>query len=183
MLSFCEHWILIRDIDRDHYRYLVSPAFERDVAPWHLLQRTWNENCREVMSIFRPKSEDGAFLRSVSSQLSFHPSPGRPPRYDIPFRSAIKMRDGEKVAVDVWCCLDIVSPDRAYWYIEYLQGDSNDKPPAAASSPETVPTVAQSAEGSLAAVSSETEELDPPWLNWDNLQDMGELNELLGLLF
>ena len=49
MLSFCEHWILIRDIDRDHYRYLVSPAFERDVAPWHLLQRTWNENCREVM--------------------------------------------------------------------------------------------------------------------------------------
>ena len=183
--SLGDRLIFVREFDRGHSRYLVSPAFERCVAPWDQLQRTWNENIREVMSIFRPKGEDAAHVRKLCCQLSIHPFPGRPPRFDIPTMTAIRLVDGSEMKVNSRSCLEIVTLDLAYSYVEYFPLDGRVKAIGITQpSSSLLPHAVSSAADHPFDINHEVKPFDssnPPWFNWNDLQDSEELNELLSL--
>ena len=46
-----ERWLMVCYMMRGHTRYLVSPAFSRDIASWSALQQTWDANQREVATL------------------------------------------------------------------------------------------------------------------------------------
>ena len=181
-----ERLVLIRDMNRGHNRYLLSPAFQRDVASHDLLQRSVTENPRQDIFIFRPETEEQMYLRSFCRQLSHHPSPGRPPRFDPPLPTKIKMRDGSLKNVEVRFCLDIVNLDRGYYYMEFFfrtDGGANVSGSAGicAGGLHLPPAKTALLADDLPFNGVATDSMGPSWL-WDDQDDVTELNDLVDLL-
>ena len=176
-----ERLILIRAVKQGYCRYLFSPAFQRDVVSYDLLQQSATDNpCKEIF-IFRPETEEQMYLRSFCRQLSHHPSPGRPPRFDPPVPTKIKMRDGSLKNAEVRFCLDIVNLDQGYYYMEFFLRNDGGVNVGRGRSHLAL------AESTLSAVENQPfddaaeDSIGPSWL-WDDLDDVGELNELVELL-
>lgn len=118
----CEaRWIWIREFSQGRSRYLVTQAFERDIATWALLQSTWNENRISVVDLFLDGTGREKHAKSVAHQYSLHAQPPTPHSARCSRqRSQVKLRSGEMIAVEEVSCMDFVHMDLSYHFVEYI---------------------------------------------------------------
>ena len=190
-----DRWIFVREMKQGQSRYFCSPAFERDVASWESIKDAWVKNEQEVVTLFHPPADGKApYVRALMHQITLHDKANVPPRASR-CSSKILVRNstgaGSKVvAVDQISCMKIVSVDCCYFYNEYV--------PVEKETAETLALMSSAASdsrrGSLS--SQPPQAVTPPlppldsadangateWLNLDQVQELGELNELMGFL-
>ena len=121
-----DRWIWIREIRQGISRYLVTPAFERDIAEWPLIQQTYQENNKSVVELFLAPSDIPKHTKAFAHQVSCHATPGLP-RSSSRMKSKVKLkpknvRYGGMASVDVdqVFCLDIINLDHDFTYSEYV---------------------------------------------------------------
>lgn len=114
-------WIWIRELSQGRSRYLVTQAFERDIATWAMVQSTWNENKISVVDLFLDAVGREKHAKSVAHQYSLHAKPPTPHSARCSRqRSQVKLRNGEMIAVEEVSCMDFVHMDLSYHFVEYV---------------------------------------------------------------
>lgn len=127
-----ERWIWIREIRQGISRYLATPAFERDIAEWQLMQDTYQANKESVVELFLSPSEVSKHTKALAHQVSLHATP------DLPLQSS-RMRCKVKVKLsrasatndstiecDQVMCLMINNMDHDFCFVEYVPLVTND---------------------------------------------------------
>jgi len=196
-----ERWIFVREMNRGKSRYFCSPAFERDVASWESIQDAWVKNDQEVITLFHPPGDKAPYVRALMHQITLHEKANVPPRASC-CSSKILVKNsagaGRKVVpVEQISCMKIVNVDCCYFYNEYVpveketaetlalmssgasesrRGSRSSLPPQAVTPPPP-PLDSANANGGNRHGGPATE-----WLNLDQVQELGDLNELMDFL-
>ena len=68
-------WIIVRLIRHGTSRYFLSPGFEKYVATFDEVQTTWEQNLREVKSLWMEESEVVKYSQSFAHQISILKTP------------------------------------------------------------------------------------------------------------
>jgi Fungal Zn(2)-Cys(6) binuclear cluster domain len=132
-----DRWIWIREIRHGVSRYLVTPAFDRDIADWNLIQQTYRENDKSVVELFLNPTEIGKHTKAFAHQISLHATPDLAPRSSR-MRSKVKLKNKKGGAQTAECdqvfCLAIENLDHDFTYQEYVPRIpiENPTPPQAA---------------------------------------------------
>lgn len=113
-------WIWVREMKCGTSRFFTSPAFERDVTPWNLIQETWLRNEHEVRDLWVPQEEHEKWAQSLVHQLSLHPTPSSVPTPTRIPRSKLFLMNQSVVDVDFIACMTIVNLDHSFFYAEYI---------------------------------------------------------------
>jgi len=120
-----DRWIWIREVRQGISRYLVTPAFERDIADWSLIQQTYQENKKSVVELFLAPSDIPKHTKAFAHQVSIHSAPNLP-RSSNRMKSRIKIKNKQRYSnvssldVDQVFCLDIQNLDHDFTYQEYI---------------------------------------------------------------
>jgi hypothetical protein len=87
-------WIIVREINCGISRYFVSPSFERDLATWSEIDKTFRENIMEAQSIFMAPipSSKVTFIEEFGKQITVHKTPNLPLVLST-YTSAVKFLD------------------------------------------------------------------------------------------
>ncbi|CAB9497066.1 expressed unknown protein [Seminavis robusta] len=122
-------WIWIREIRQGISRYLVTPAFERDIADWSLIQQTYQENKKSVVELFLCPGDISKHTKALAHQIALHAAPNLP-RKSSRMKSKVKLKTKmpnpkggppmSSVEVDQVFCLDIQNLDHDYSFQEYV---------------------------------------------------------------
>lgn len=119
-------WIWMREMMKGESRYLVSEAFERDIAPWSSLQKAWEDNKGAVIDLFVIEDDIHKHTRSFAHQISLYKDQTVPGGANRLTRTRIRLRTKFEgiLLVDQVTCLEIVNADVAYLFAEYIQVES-----------------------------------------------------------
>lgn len=123
-------WIWIREIKQGVSRYLVTPAFERDVVEWQVIQDTYQANKKSVVELFLSPSEISKHTKALAHQVSLHAAPNLPVQSSR-MKCKVKLKvpqAGSKdavVEVDQVMCLYINTLDHDYTFTEYVPQVTN----------------------------------------------------------
>lgn len=181
----CEaRWIWIRELSQGRSRYLVTQAFERDIATWALVQSTWNENRISVVDLFLDGSGREKHAKSVAHQYSLHAKPPTPHSARCSRqRSQVKLRNGEMIPVEEVSCMDFVHMDLSFHFVEYVPVCVvQQQPMIRSSAPLPIPSTHQSTQ-SLYEMSKVMWDDYPLMVNVDDIPAEGnELDQILQLL-
>lgn len=189
-----DRWIFVREMKEGQSRYFCSPAFERDICEWSVIRDTWVANKKEVASLFSTDEYRAPYVKSLIHQMKLNDKPGMRPKASR-YRSKIIVRTGAggqetTMNVNTVACLKIVDVDTAYFYLEFTKVlDKFEAAAALASVSVAIPCRTPSfvdRRGSNLSVSGRADS-EPPnienieWLNLDELEEMSNLDEFLGL--
>lgn len=130
-----DRWIWVREIRNGISRYLVTPAFDRDVAEWNLIQQTYRENKKSVVELFLNPTEIGKHTKAFAHQISLHATPDLAPKSSR-MKSKVKIKINKRgvaaashvpgggasttVECDQVFCLKIENLDHDFTYQEYV---------------------------------------------------------------
>jgi len=172
-----DRWIWIREIRQGISRYLVTPAFERDVAGWDLIQQTYQENKKSVVELFLAPSDISKHTKALAHQISLHATPDLPPKSSR-MKSKLKLKNtkGASTAVDVdqVFCLNIMNLDHDFSFQEYMPRGDHTVPSTIASS--SAPA------GDTDAAFKSGLDLGLPLLDLDNFDDDSDLDFFMNVL-
>jgi hypothetical protein len=134
-------WITVREINCGISRYFVSPSFERDLATWSDIDKTFKENKMEAHAIFTAPIPGfkAKFIEAFGKQITAHKTPNLPLVLST-YSSAVKLLDtaspklqsrvmveesgGEPISIqDVEVthgCLVIVNANHGFLYQEFM---------------------------------------------------------------
>ena len=196
-----DRWIFVREMKQGQSRYFCSPAFERDVASWESIKDAWVKNEQEVVTLFHPPADKAPYVRALMHQITLHDKANVPPRASrCSSKILVKNSTGagrKVVAVDQISCMKIVNVDCCYFYNEYVpveketaetlalmssaasdsrRGSLSSQLPQAVTPP-LPPLDSADANGGGGQGGAATE-----WLNLDQVQELGDLNELMDFL-
>lgn len=118
----------MREMNRGKSRFFVSPAFERDVCTWQMIQNTWIENKHEVTSLWYTDEQVRNYGQALIQQIANFASPTSkmcPTRLS---GTKINVSGGKQVKVDSINCLMILDLDRSFYYQEYIPCVVKQKP-------------------------------------------------------
>jgi Fungal Zn(2)-Cys(6) binuclear cluster domain len=123
-------WIWIREIRQGISRYLCTPAFERDIADWSLIQQTYQENKKSVVELFLAPADIAKHTKALAHQIALYSTPGLP-RTSSRMKNRVKLKQKlpnpkggtpmTSVEVDQVFCLDIQNLDHDYSFHEYVR--------------------------------------------------------------
>jgi hypothetical protein len=73
-------WIVVRETNCGISRYFVSPSFERDLATWSDIDKTYKENNVDAFSIFMAPipGNKTSFVEALGEQIAVHKTPNLP---------------------------------------------------------------------------------------------------------
>ena len=168
-------WIWIRVVDRGISRYLTTPAFERDVCDWQLMQDTYQRNEKSVVELFLPPIGNSKHSRGTAHQFSLHPTCD-PNRKLQPSRLKSKLRlkrplqghDSNIIDVEQTICFYLPNLDFNMHMIEYVYHPVSHLESKAAAKNKTIP--------------NELEDTGMIWWDLDNLEDVGDLDRFLEMI-
>lgn len=165
-----DRWIWIREIRQGVSRYLVTPAFERDIADWNLIQQTYQENKKSVVELFLSPADISKHTKALAHQISLHATPDLPPKSSR-MKSKVKLKNkrgaASSVDVDQVFCLAIQNLDHDYSFQEYVPRLENK---------------ITSAEVDADAAFKSGLDLGLPLLDLDNFDDDSDLDFFLNVL-
>mmetsp|Transcript_19897 Transcript_19897/g.57161 ORF Transcript_19897/g.57161 Transcript_19897/m.57161 type:complete len:529 (+) Transcript_19897:168-1754(+) len=201
-----DRWIFVREMKQGQSRYFCSPAFERNVASWESIKDVWVKNEQEVVSLFYPPNDKAPYVRALMHQITLHEKANVCPRANrCSSKILVKSRDGaggderKLVRVAQISCMKIINVDCCYFYNEYVPVEKETAETLALMS-STASATSESRRGSLA--SQPPQAVTPPlppqdsanatgggpgagtaeWLNLDQVDELGDLNELMDFL-
>lgn len=183
----CElRWIWIREMSHGRSRYLVTQAFERDIATWALVQSTWNENRVSVVDLFLDGTGREKHAKSVAHQYSLHAKPPTPHSARCSRqRSQVKLRSGDMIAVEEVSCMVFVHMDLSYHFVEYVPVcmQQQQQPQQLMRSPVPVQRTVQNPQSVFQEMSKVMWDDYPLMVNVDDIPAEGnELDQILQLL-
>lgn len=119
-------WIWMREMIKGESRYLVSEAFERDIAPWSSLHKAWEDNKGAVIDLFVIADDIHKHTKSFAHQISLYKEQSVPSGGNRLTRTRIRLRTKNQgvILVDQVTCLEIVNLDVAYLFAEYIRVES-----------------------------------------------------------
>ena len=120
-----ERWIWVREIRQGVSRYLVTPAFERDIAEWSLIQQTYQENKKSVVELFLAPSDIPKHTKALAHQISCHATPGlslssNRMRSKVKIKNKVRYGGVSSLDVDQVFCMDIQHIDLDFTFAEYV---------------------------------------------------------------
>jgi len=118
-------WIFIRENCKGIARFFASPAFERDVVTWEQIQKCWEDNEKEVLSLFVPGSETPGCFRLLAHQISLYAKADTHPPATRS-SSKIMLRGNIMIDVDMIFCVHIVNLDHSFTLVEFLPKTSEE---------------------------------------------------------
>mmetsp|Transcript_26960 Transcript_26960/g.39877 ORF Transcript_26960/g.39877 Transcript_26960/m.39877 type:complete len:366 (+) Transcript_26960:172-1269(+) len=119
-----KRWIFVRGNKEGKTRFFVSEAFSQDITPVSVIQKTWEENQQEILSLWFKGShhENNAkgrpllfYLLNQYHSPDSHPSPVRSSREE-----KIKLANGDEVLAHVITYYRIVDLDDSFLVMEVL---------------------------------------------------------------
>lgn len=113
-------YIMIREANQGQSRYLVSPAFERDLASLWLLQSTWQCNDQPVVMTFLEGPADFTkFTQAISYQMARYQCPSTVPEaICVP---GLRVKVGGTVReMDLIYAFEIVTLEHSFYCSEYV---------------------------------------------------------------
>ncbi|GAX24877.1 hypothetical protein FisN_2Lh148 [Fistulifera solaris] len=116
-------WIWMREMVKGESRYLVSEAFERDIAPWSSLQKAWEDNRGAVIDLFVIAEDKHKHTKSFAHQISLYKDQVINGEGNRLTRTRVRLRSKNEgiLMVDQVTCLEIVNLDVAYLFAEYVR--------------------------------------------------------------
>mmetsp|Transcript_22272 Transcript_22272/g.33789 ORF Transcript_22272/g.33789 Transcript_22272/m.33789 type:complete len:358 (+) Transcript_22272:62-1135(+) len=117
--SYENRWILMRQLLKGGSKYYATAAFQRDIASWSAIQRTWQANEKEVKDLWLPREENAKYAQALIHQICLHHSPKLPM---MPARTAkTKIRLLSSKVEEVECAVAIALPslDNCFYFLEY----------------------------------------------------------------
>jgi hypothetical protein len=124
-------WIIVRLIRHGTSRYFLSPGFEKYVATFDEVQTTWEQNKREVKSLWLEEMEVIKYSQSFTHQISSLKTPSSPctpckiPGGTMIFHNVYpdgdmsKRPQRKRIDVEFLSCMKCPDIDTMYLYVEY----------------------------------------------------------------
>ena len=129
--------IVVRETKNGLVRWGVTPAFERDICPYKMIEKTWHENIREVIHVWLPdRSSRDQHSKLVVRQIAQNDTPYFKPKPMRQSNCHLRTITGEELEVDVVVCMVMPDLDTVIYCTEYIfPQQSNAKPIAGAPFP------------------------------------------------
>jgi len=122
MIDLESRWVFAREIDQGHSRFFVSKAFGCDVVSLQTIEKVYDENKTEIMSLWMPSiTEREKFCQSLVHQVGLNHSPNIYSQPDRVIGTKIRLQASKSdVMVDAIVCYRILGLDRGIIFIEYI---------------------------------------------------------------
>jgi len=123
-------YVMIREAKNGHSRYLLSRAFQRDIASLWLIEQTWKANEKPVVGVFLEGQTDfDKFTKAIGYQVSRYSEPNRMPECVRIKGVRVKMSAGEGNVeeMDMAYAFEIVTLEHSFYVMELVPRHSQEE--------------------------------------------------------